>query len=67
VPILNAAFSPTAAEVAEAKALVAAYDDAERAGKGAVTHKGSMIDKPVVDRAKALLARAAEIAARTKA
>jgi citrate lyase subunit beta/citryl-CoA lyase len=66
VPILNAAFSPTAAEVADAEALVAAYDAAERAGKGAVTYKGSMIDKPVVDRAKVLLARAAEIAARTR-
>ena len=67
VPILNAAFSPSAAEVAEAEAIVTAYQAAERAGKGAVTHQGRMIDQPVVDRARALLQRHAAIAGRSGA
>ena len=67
VPILNAAFAPGAEAVSDAEALIAAYDAAEREGKGAVTYQGRMIDKPVVDRAKALLARAAAIAARSGA
>ncbi len=66
VPILNAAFSPSAAEVAEAKALIAAYDAALAAGNGAVNHNGRMIDQPVAERARALLARAAAIAARQR-
>ncbi len=67
VPILNEAFSPSATEVAEAEAIVAAYQAAERAGKGAVTHEGRMIDQPVVDRARALLQRHAAIAGRSGA
>ena len=66
VPILNAAFSPSAAEVAEAKALIAAYDAALAAGNGAVNHNGRMIDQPVAERARALLTRAAAIAARQR-
>ncbi|CAN5356339.1 CoA ester lyase [soil metagenome] len=67
VPILNAAFSPGETDVADARELVAAYEAAERAGKGAVTHKGRMIDAPVVDRARALLQRHNAISARTGA
>ena len=66
VPILNAAFSPSAAEVAEAKALIAAYDAALAAGNGAVNHNGRMIDQPVAERARALLTHAAAIAARQR-
>ena len=66
VPILNAAFSPSAEEVADAEAIVTAYEAAERAGQGAVSHRGRMVDRPVVERARALLARHAEIAARQR-
>ena len=44
--------------------MVAAYDAALAAGKGAVEFEGKMIDIPVVERAKVLLARAAAIRAR---
>ena len=48
----RAAFKPTAAELAEARAIVAA---AAGAGTGAVAHEGRMIDMPVLERAKRLL------------
>lgn len=65
VPILNEAFSPTAKEVADARALIAAYDEAAAEGRGALAHGGVMIDQPVVDRARRLVAAHAAIAART--
>ena len=65
VSILNAAFSPSEVEVGEARALLAAYEAGTRAGKGAISHNGRMVDQPVVDRARALLQRHAAIAART--
>ncbi len=43
--------------------MVAAYDVALAAGKGSVEFEGKMIDIPVVERAKQLLARAAAIRA----
>ncbi|HJS85869.1 MAG TPA: CoA ester lyase [Acetobacteraceae bacterium] len=64
VPVLNEEFAPSVEEVAQAGRMVAAYDAALADGLGAITFEGKMIDVPVVDRAKALLARAAAIAAR---
>ena len=66
VPILNAAFSPSAEEVADAEAIVVAYEAAERAGQGAASHRGRMLDRPVVERARAVLARHADIASRQR-
>jgi citrate lyase subunit beta/citryl-CoA lyase len=65
VPILNEEYAPNAAEIASAERMVAAYDDAMAAGKGAVEFEGRMIDIPVVDRARATLARAAAVKRRT--
>jgi citrate lyase subunit beta/citryl-CoA lyase len=64
VPILNQEYAPTDAEIATAQRMVAAYDAAMAEGRGAVTFDGRMIDIPVVDRARGLLARAAAIRAR---
>ncbi len=64
VPILNAAFSPSAAEVADAEAIVAAYEAAERAGQGAVSHRGRMVDRPIVEQARDLLKRHARVTSR---
>jgi citrate lyase subunit beta/citryl-CoA lyase len=44
--------------VERAKRLVAAFDAALAEGKGAVAFEGDMIDKPIVERAKKLIARA---------
>ena len=57
VPILNEAFSPSAEELASATRLVATYEASIAAGAGACVFEGKMIDVPVVNRAKALLAR----------
>lgn len=58
VPILNKAFSPSPEELDRARRLVEAYDKAQAGGLGAVEFEGKMIDEPVAQRARALLARA---------
>ena len=64
VPILNREFSPSADEVSDAHALVAAFDAGLAQGLGAVEHKGKMIDLPVVERARQVLALQQRIADR---
>ncbi len=67
VPILNEVFTPTAAQVEHARRLVDAYTDAQRAGSGAISVDGKMVDVPVVERAQNLLARLKAIRAREAA
>lgn len=50
---VNAVFTPTEAEIAEARAIIAAME----AGGGVSLHKGKMIDRPVILAAERLLAR----------
>ena len=64
VTILNEEYRPSAEEVDHARRMVAAYDEAVAAQRGAVVFEGKMIDVPVVERAKQILARDAAIAAR---
>ena len=64
VPVLNAAFAPSAEEIAHAEGLLAAFESALAQGLGAVAYKGKMIDKPIVDRARRTLAMRDRIAAR---
>ncbi len=57
VPVINAAFRPSAEELATAAALVASYDEALARGQGVVTdEEGKMVDEAVVRRARLLLA-----------
>ena len=56
IPILNEEFAPSADEVASARKIVAAYDEAVAAGRGSISVDGKMIDVPVVLRAQELLA-----------
>lgn len=58
VPIINDEYGPSPAEVKRARRLLAAFDVALAEGKGAVAFEGAMIDLPVVERARRLLARA---------
>lgn len=58
VPIINEEYGPAPAEVDRARRLTAAFDDALASGQGAVAFEGAMIDLPVVERARRLLARA---------
>jgi citrate lyase subunit beta/citryl-CoA lyase len=64
VPILNDVFTPSTEDVERAQRLVDAYAEAQRAGSGAISVDGNMIDVPVVIRAKKLLARVEAIRAR---
>lgn len=64
VAVMNQAFAPTPAEVARAQALVAAFEAQQAQGRAAFAFEGRMVDRPVVDQARAVLARAARIAQR---
>jgi citrate lyase subunit beta/citryl-CoA lyase len=55
VDIINATFSPSASEIDYARRVVAAFEEAERAGRGSTSLDGKVIDVPVVKRAIALL------------
>lgn len=52
---VNAVFSPSRDEVAHARAVLVAYDDAARSGQGATIVGGAMVDAPVAARARRLL------------
>ena len=56
IAALNETFSPSEQEVAHAHRVIAAYEEAERAGRGSTSLDGWVIDVPVVKRARALLA-----------
>jgi citrate lyase subunit beta / citryl-CoA lyase len=58
VDAINACYTPTPEQVTQARAIVAAFDIADRDGLGATKLGDLMIDKPVVLRAKALLIEA---------
>jgi citrate lyase subunit beta/citryl-CoA lyase len=54
----NEVFRPTDAEIAHARRVAAAADDAEARGVGAYAVDGQMVDAPFVGRARAVLATA---------
>jgi citrate lyase beta subunit len=53
---INGAFSPSAEEVERARAIVAAYEQAASGGHGSTRLGRSMVDAPLVERARRLLA-----------
>lgn len=67
VKVLNEEFRPTAAEVASAEKIVAAYEKSTAEGRGSIQVDGKMIDVPIVQRAEKLLARHKAIVARVGA
>ncbi|TFI56428.1 CoA ester lyase [Sphingomonas parva] len=58
VPVINQAFTPTADEIAHARAVVAAF--AAQPGAGALSLDGRMIDRPHLVQAQRILAAAGE-------
>ena len=58
---INAAFAPTDAEIAEAQALVAAFEEAQTEGRMALSFNGAMVDAPHLNRARAVLLKARQI------
>ena len=61
IDIINQTFSPSTTEVEHARRVVAAFEDAERDGRGATSLEGKLIDVPVVKRARNLLELASRL------
>ena len=61
VPLANAVFRPTDAEIAHSLQVVAAASEAAAKGIGAFTVNGRMVDAPFVRRAEAILALAQKL------
>lgn len=57
VALLNEGFSPGGDEVAEARRVIAGFDRALKDGRASIEVDGKMIDYPVAERARRLLAR----------
>ena len=64
VPVLNRCFSPDPRAIDYAYRVINVYEEAEAAGRASVSLDGKMIDIPIVERARTLVARAEAIAAR---
>jgi citrate lyase subunit beta/citryl-CoA lyase len=58
IPVIHEAFSPSQVEIDKALKIVAAFEEAQRGGHGVVSLGSKMIDLPVVERARRLVARA---------
>jgi citrate lyase subunit beta/citryl-CoA lyase len=58
IDAINESFSPSRDEVEYARRVVAAFEEAERQGRGSTSLDGRVIDVPVVKRARAVLERA---------
>lgn len=63
IDIVNEVFSPSAEELRRAERIVVAFEEAEAKGLAAIALDGQMIDYPVVDKARNVLA----MASRTRA
>src|SRR5580693_7087519 len=61
IPVVHEAFAPTHAEIEKALKIVAAFEDAQQRGLAVVSLGSKMIDPPVVERARRLVARAKAI------
>ena len=55
---VNAVYTPTPEEIAYARDLIAAFEEAVAEGKGAVAFRGRMIDGPIADGERMVLGRA---------
>ena len=51
----NAVFFPAAEEIDRSRRLIQAYDVAQAAGRGVIEFEGSMIDEPLLKRARAVI------------
>lgn len=58
VAAVNAAFTPAEAEIADARAIIAALNTSTG---GAVLHKGKLVDRPIILAAERVLARAKSV------
>lgn len=58
IELIHQLFSPTKQEVEQAQRIITAAEEAEKQGLGVVSLNGKMIDAPIIERAKLVLARA---------
>jgi citrate lyase subunit beta / citryl-CoA lyase len=58
ITVIHESFSPSQTEIEKALKIVAAFEDAQQRGLGVVSLGSKMIDLPVVERARKLVARA---------
>jgi citrate lyase subunit beta/citryl-CoA lyase len=52
IEIANAAFTPTKEDIAYAREVLKAFEDARAKGQGAIAFRGQLLDFPIVDRAR---------------
>ena len=57
VEAVSAAFAATPEDYAQAQRVLAAFHEAQQAGKGAVMFEGKMLDLPIVERARRVVAQ----------
>ncbi|MFI7613574.1 hypothetical protein ACIBP6_20325 [Nonomuraea terrae] len=55
VPVINEVFSPGAEELARYRRMIAAVEEAQARGAGAITFEGDMVDEAMAARARAVL------------
>jgi citrate lyase subunit beta/citryl-CoA lyase len=55
IETINDVFSPSAAEVSRARRVIDAFEEAQRKGLGAVALDGTLLDQPIVERARRTL------------
>ncbi len=60
IGVINETFSPSGEEIEYARRVIAAFEEAERRGTAATSLDGKVVDVPVVERARGLLALAEE-------
>jgi len=63
VALANEVFTPSEAQVADARAILAAMEDAKRSGKGAAVYKGRLVDIASMRQAEVIVKAAELIAA----
>ena len=61
IRVIHQAFAPSQIEIDKALKIVAAFEDAQQKGLGVVSLGSKMIDPPVVERARKLVARAKQM------
>jgi citrate lyase subunit beta/citryl-CoA lyase len=58
IEVVNRVFAPSEQEIERAHAMIEAYEAAESTGRGSVAVDGELVDLPVLERARAVLAEA---------
>jgi citrate lyase subunit beta/citryl-CoA lyase len=64
VGVVQRVYAPDPAAVSQARRILEVFDEAERTGKGAISLDGKMLDLPIVERARRLVAEADAFASR---